>query len=461
MLKIHNSLTKQKEPFQTIIPGEVRMYVCGMTVYDYCHIGHGRIFVVFDMVARYLRYRKYKVTYVRNITDIDDKIIRRAQENNESIEALTARTIAAMHEDEAALGVDQPDIVPKATEYIDEIIEMIQTLVDDQAAYVADNGDVYFAVDKFENYGELAHQDLDTLMAGHRVDVLESKRYPLDFALWKLAKPGEPSWVSPWGAGRPGWHIECSAMSAKTLGKQFDLHGGGMDLMFPHHQNEIAQSEAAHDCKMVNTWMHCGFVQVNEEKMSKSLGNFFTIREVLKVYHPEVIRYFMLASHYRSPINYATQNLDSAWHALKRVYGALRDLPQTDQESGDIAHFEERFVDAMNDDFNTPEAMAVLFDIVREINHFKERGEFEMAGHFGALLRRLGGVLGMFQYDPVSILRAGIDDGDVHKIEELVAMRNEARAQKDWAKADELREKLTSMGVTLEDKAGQTVWVKD
>lgn len=460
MLKIHNSLTKQKEVFKPIHPGEVRMYVCGMTVYDYCHIGHGRIFVVFDMVSRYLRYRNYNVTYVRNITDIDDKIIKRANENGETIQALTERTINAMEEDERTLGVLKPDLTPRATDYIAEIIEMISTLVTKGLAYVASNGDVYYAVNRFEHYGELAHQDLDALMAGHRVDVSDSKHNPLDFVLWKLAKPDEPSWASPWGAGRPGWHIECSAMAAKTLGAHFDLHGGGMDLTFPHHQNEIAQSEGAHDCRMVNTWMHCGFVQVDEEKMSKSLGNFFTIREVVKTYHPEVIRYFMLASHYRSPINYSTGNLDSAAQALRRMYGAMRDVPTVD-EPGGLGHFEARFVSAMNDDFNTPEALAVLFDLVREINLLKEQGELTLAAQHLAMLRRLGGVLGLLQLAPGAFLTAGVNDDEVATIEALIQERVAARSQKDWARADDIRAQLAAMGVSLEDKAGETVWTKD
>lgn len=459
---IHNSLSKQKETFTPIHPGEVRMYVCGMTVYDLCHIGHGRIFVVFDMVARYLRYRGYKVTYVRNITDVDDKIIKRANENNESIDELTERTIKAMFEDEATLGVQKPDMVPRATKHIDDIIAMIATLVEKQNAYVADDGDVYFSVSSFPEYGKLAHQDLESLQAGHRVDVLDVKRNPLDFALWKLAKPNEPSWDSPWGAGRPGWHIECSAMSEKTLGKHFDIHGGGMDLPFPHHQNEIAQSEAAHGCKYVNTWMHVGYVQINEEKMSKSLGNFFTIREVVKNYNPEVIRYFMLASHYRSPINYSKNNLESAKAALTRFYASLRDLPNISECKDERSEqYEQRYQAAMDDDFNTPVALAVLFDMVREINQLKDHNDIDSAAQLATQLKRLASVFGLLQLSPEEFLRSGVDQDEAKKIEELIVQRNIARAEKNWGEADKIRDQLSSMGVVLEDKAGQTVWRKE
>lgn len=459
---IHNSLSKQKEPLKPIHPGEVRMYVCGMTVYDLCHIGHGRIFVVFDMVARYLRYRGYKVTYVRNITDVDDKIINRANENNESIDALTERTIKAMFEDEATLGVQPPDIVPRATQHIDEIIAMITTLVEKKHAYVADDGDVYFSVPSFSDYGKLAHQDLDALQAGHRVGVLDVKRNPLDFALWKLAKPDEPSWDSPWGAGRPGWHIECSAMSEKTLGEHFDIHGGGMDLQFPHHQNEVAQSEAAHGCQYVNTWMHVGYVQINEEKMSKSLGNFFTIREVVNTYDPETIRYFMLASHYRSPINYSEDNLNSAKAALTRFYASLRDFPEAAEIKDERSEkYEQRYQAAMDDDFNTPVALAVLFDMVREINQLKDQDSVESAAQLAAQLRRLASLFGLLQRSPEEFLRSGVDQDEAEKIEALIVQRNTARADKDWGAADKIREQLSSMGVVLEDKAGQTVWRKE
>lgn len=456
MLKIYNSLSQQKEDFVPREPGKVGLYVCGMTVYDFCHIGHGRIFVVFDMVARYLRYANFNVTYVRNITDIDDKIIQRARENNEPIDVLTERTIAAMHEDEAALGVLRPDFEPRATENIVNIINMISSLLKNDYAYVASNGDVYYAVKQFPAYGELAHQDLEKLQAGHRVDVIDVKRDPMDFVLWKLAKPDEPSWESPWGEGRPGWHIECSAMSTQTLGKHFDLHGGGLDLVFPHHQNEIAQSEAANGCKMVNTWMHVGYVQVNQEKMSKSLGNFFTIREILETYDPEVVRYFMLASHYRSPISYSTENLASAELALQRFYLSLRDLPNSLEPTSN--DYEARFTAAMNDDFNTPEAIAVLFDMARQVNCLKKANQREMAGGLATQVRRLAGILGLLQRDSLKFLQSGFSSAQQADIESLILQRAEARANKEWSRADQLRDALHQQGVELEDKPDQTIW---
>lgn len=456
MLRIYNSLTQQKEEFVPLIPGKVGMYVCGMTVYDFCHIGHGRIFVVFDMVSRYLRYAGFDVTYVRNITDIDDKIIQRANENNESIESLTERNIIAMHEDEAALGVLSPDLEPKATQHIPSIINMIQALIEQDYAYVAENGDVYYSVNKFTHYGELAHQDMEKLQAGHRVDVTEVKREPLDFVLWKLAKPNEPHWPSPWGEGRPGWHIECSAMSTETLGKQFDLHGGGLDLVFPHHQNEIAQSEGANGCKMVNTWMHVGFVQVNQEKMAKSVGNFFTIRDVLKTVDPEVIRYFMLASHYRSPISYSNENLASAEMALRRFYLCLREMPNAPEPVE--TDYEHRFVKSMNDDFNTPEAIAVLFDMAREVNRLKKQNRREAAASIATLVKRLGGVLGILQRDALAFLQAGVSREERQEIEALIAERTQARLNKEWAQADAIREQLHQKGIELEDRPSETIW---
>lgn len=458
MLRIYNSLTQQKEEFVPLIPGKVGLYVCGMTVYDFCHIGHGRIFVVFDMVSRFLRYAGYDVNYVRNITDIDDKIIQRANENKESIESLTERTIVAMHEDEAALGVLHPDQEPRATHHIANIINMIESLIKQNYAYVADNGDVYYAVNKFKDYGELAHQDLEKLQAGHRVDVTEVKRDPLDFVLWKLAKSGEPHWPSPWGEGRPGWHIECSAMSTETLGKQFDIHGGGMDLVFPHHQNEIAQSEGANGCKMVNTWMHVGFVQVNQEKMAKSLGNFFMIRDVLKTVNPEVVRYFMLVSHYRSPINYSTENLASAEMALRRFYFCLREMPNAPEPVE--ADYEQRFVNSMNDDFNTPEAIAVLFDMAREVNRLKKQGRREAAAGLATQVKRLGNVLGILQRDALTFLQTGISTEERQEIQTLIEERAQARVNKDWARADEIREQLHQRGIELEDRPTETIWHK-
>src|SRR2546421_6524840 len=397
MIRIHNSMTGEKQPLQPIIPGQVCMYVCGMTVYDYIHIGHARMLTAFDMISRYLRYRGLEVTYVRNITDIDDKIIKRAAENGEPIEAVTGRFIKAMDEDAAALGLQRPDCEPRATQYVPQIIAMIGQLIERGYAYVADDGDVLYAVAKFEGYGKLSGKRLADLRAGARVEVDEAKRDPLDFVLWKHAKPDEPSWDSPWGKGRPGWHIECSAMSTELLGTHFDIHGGGMDLKFPHHENEIAQSCGANGDKFANLWMHNGFVNIDDEKMSKSLGNFFTLREVLpKLRHPEVLRYFLLSSHYRGPINYSLEQLEQADSALLRIYTALRDLPVVAaQESAHTARFRE----VMDDDFNTPEAIAVLQNITREINSAKAAGEQARAAVLGAELRSLGAVLGLAQVD--------------------------------------------------------------
>ena len=460
MLQIHNNLTKQKEVFTPIVPGKVGIYVCGMTVYDYCHIGHARVLVVFDMVVRYLRFRGYEVTYVRNITDIDDKIIKRAHDNGEEIGALTSRFIDAMHEDADALGVLRPDEEPRATTSMGQIIDMIKILVDKGYAYAADNGDVYYDVSRFEHYGQLASKKLEDLRAGERVAVDEAKDDPLDFVLWKAAKPGEPAWDSPWGPGRPGWHIECSAMSTHCLGNHFDIHGGGLDLQFPHHENEIAQSEAATGCKFVNVWMHNGFVQINEEKMSKSLGNFFTLREVLNSYRPEVIRYFILASHYRSPLNYSDQNLDSAKAALERFYTALRGIDAAQVEEG--GEYERRFIAAMDDDFNTPEALAVMFELVSEINRAKAAGESEEAAHLAGILKRLGGVLGLLQDDPEAFFKGvgGADTGGLSdaQIEALIQRRLDARKEKNWAEADRIRDELQNNGIVLEDGAGGTTW---
>ncbi|MBA2654627.1 MAG: cysteine--tRNA ligase [Gammaproteobacteria bacterium] len=459
MLHIYNTLTRQKQLFKPLEEGKVNMYVCGMTVYDFCHIGHGRIFVIFDMIVRFLRFRGYEVNYVRNITDIDDKIIQRAKENNESIQALTTRTIQAMHEDERALGVLAPTSVPKATEFISEIIAMIETLMENKYAYQASNGDVYFETKKFSSYGEMAQQDLDKLRSGIRVDVVDAKNDPLDFVLWKLAKPGEPEWDSPWGKGRPGWHIECSAMSNNLLGPQFDIHGGGLDLQFPHHQNEIAQSEAANGCQFVNYWMHVGYVTIDKEKMSKSLGNFFTIREVLENYHPEVIRYFMIASHYRSPINYSQQNLTNARNALERLYSSLRNLPEVGEK--DDKGFEQQYIAAMEDDFNTPVALAVLFDIAREINRLKDEEKFNEAAQVSALLKRLGGSLGLLQNDPETFLKGSLSGAEVDHIECLIKARETARADKNWAEADRLRNELQLLKVIIEDGPQGTTWRKE
>jgi cysteinyl-tRNA synthetase len=457
MLQIHNSLTKQKERFIPIEPGKVSLYVCGMTVYDFCHVGHARVMVVFDVVTRYLKASGYDVTYIRNITDIDDKIIARANENKETIQTLTERFIAEMHQDADALGVERPSAEPKATEAIAEMLTMIETLISKGLAYASDNGDVYFDVSEFPGYGKLSGRNIDELRAGERVAVNEAKQDPMDFVLWKAAKPGEPAWDSPWGRGRPGWHIECSAMSAHCLGEQFDIHGGGQDLQFPHHENEIAQSEGAHGCQSVNYWMHNGFVRIDDEKMSKSLGNFFTVREVLNKYAPEVIRYFILTSHYRSPLNYSEEQLEQAKNALTKFYNALRDINienavdwQQDEEYG------TRFKAAMDDDFNTALALSVMSDVRQGLNKAQEQQQVEQQRYLAGLLVAFGDVLGLFQQNAASFL-AG-DSDDAAKIEDLIKQRNQARADKDWAKADQVRDELTAMGIILEDTAGKTTW---
>lgn len=454
MLKLYNSLTRQKEVFTPLVPGKVGMYVCGVTIYDLCHIGHGRTFVAFDVITRYLRYLGYDLTYVRNITDIDDKIIHRAAENGESCEALTTRLTADMHQDFMALNIARPDIEPKATEHIPEIIQLVESLIEQGYAYVADNGDVLFEVSRYADYGKLSGQNLEQLQSGARVEVEQSKRNPLDFVLWKPSKPNEPSWDSPWGSGRPGWHIECSAMNGKHLGTHFDIHGGGADLQFPHHENEIAQSCCAHHTPYVNTWMHSGMVMVDQEKMSKSLGNFFTIRDVLKHYDGETVRYFLLSGHYRSQLNYSDDNLNKAHSALERFYTALRGLPKVEAEGGEA--FVARFMAAMNDDINTPEAYAVLFDLAREINRLKASDIMAAAG-LAAHLRELGNVLGLLSQDPDTFLR-GKEDNDTAQIERLVQARLDARAQKDWAAADAARDQLTALGIVLEDGPEGTHW---
>jgi cysteinyl-tRNA synthetase len=464
MLKIYNTLTNQKDTFVPIDAGKVRMYVCGMTVYDYCHLGHARVMVVFDVVVRYLRARGYQVTYVRNITDVDDKIIKRAVENSEDIHTLTERFIKIMHEDASALGVLPPDIEPRATSSMDDIIDMIGVLVDNGHAYQGNNGDVYYDVSRFESYGSLSGKNLDDLQSGARVAVNESKDDPLDFALWKVAKPDEPSWPSPWGAGRPGWHIECSAMSTRCLGSHFDIHGGGMDLKFPHHENEIAQAEAATGEHFVNYWMHNGFVRVDDEKMSKSLGNFFTVREILKSYRAEDIRYFILASHYRSPLNYSQENLENAKAALTRLYSTLRGLPPDNSSDNRCDEHYQAYYNAMDDDFNTPEAIAVLFEIAREIN--KQRAANPAtANRLAACLVDLGKPLGLLQDDPEHYLRdatpgAAGEDGalSAEAIEDLIAQRLKARTDKDWAEADRIRDELDAAGIILEDDASGTRW---
>ena len=458
MLQIFNTLSRTKEPFTPIVPGKAGLYVCGITIYDYCHVGHGRTYVAFDVINRYLRFSGYDVTYVRNITDVDDKIIKRAAENNESCDALTARFTEAMHADFDALGLLPADIEPRVTTHMAEIIQMIAQLLDKGFAYVAADGDVLFDVSQYDAYGALSQQNLEMLKSGARVEVADNKDDPLDFVLWKTAKPGEPYWQSPWGNGRPGWHIECSAMSAKHLGQHFDIHGGGSDLQFPHHENEIAQSTCAHGHKYVNTWIHTGMVQVDKEKMSKSLGNFFTVKDVLTQYNPESVRYFLLSSHYRSQLNYSAENLEQAHAALGRLYTALRNVtPSTDvdMQSDYIA----RFKAAMDDDFNTPEALPVLFELSREVNRFKET-EPEKAAELAGILKLLAGVLGILQGDAEVFLKSGASDDDVAEIEALIAKRNTARANKDWPAADAARDALTAKGIIVEDKNGVTSWRK-
>ena len=470
-ITLYNTLTRQKEEFVPLNPENVRMYVCGMTVYDYCHLGHARVLVVFDMIARWLRQHGYPLTYVRNITDIDDKIIARANENGETIGELTARFIAAMNEDSDALGVLRPDIEPKATEHIGQMIAMIEDLVANGKAYPAPNGDVYYAVREFAEYGQLSGKSLDDLRAGERVDVDANKRDPLDFVLWKAAKPGEPSWESPWGNGRPGWHIECSAMGGELFGQTFDIHGGGADLQFPHHENEIAQSCGAHGglCghdaphaagKRINShvkyWLHNGFIRVDNEKMSKSLGNFFTIRDVLKKYAPEVVRFFILRAHYRSPLNYSDAHLDDAKNSLARLYNTLGNVQAAEFAVREDANdYTRRFFAAMDDDFNTAEAMSVLFELANEAN---KTGSAELAGY----LKALGGTLGLLQDDPQHFLQSGGEEGGLSadEIEALIAQRKTARETKNWAESDRIRDLLAEHKILLKDGADGTTWTR-
>lgn len=456
MLQIFNTLTRKKESFVPLVPGKVSMYVCGITIYDFCHVGHARTYVAFDVMNRYLRFCGYDVTYVRNITDVDDKIIKRANENGESCDALTARYTVAMHDDFNALGLMPADIEPRVTTHMAEIIELIETLVAKGYAYIASNGDVLFDVSKYAAYGQLSQQNLDMLQSGARVEIDQAKDDPLDFVLWKMAKPNEPSWSSPWGEGRPGWHIECSAMSAKHLGKHFDIHGGGSDLQFPHHENEIAQSCCAHDTPYVNTWIHTGMVQVDKEKMSKSLGNFFTVKDVLADYNAEAVRYFLISSHYRSQLNYSAENLLQAHSALGRLYTALREVkPATEVDMNN--DYVNTFRAAMDDDFNTALALPVLFELARDINKEKATDPVK-ASQLAGLLVKLGGVMGILQGDAETFLQSGTDSDDVTEIEALIAQRNTARANKDWAAADAARDALVAKGIILEDKAGVTTW---
>jgi cysteinyl-tRNA synthetase len=456
MLKIHNSLTGEKSEFRPLRANEVRMYVCGITVYDYIHIGHARMLTVFDLVQRYLRSSGYDVTYVRNITDIDDKIIQRAAETGEDWAALARRFTAAMHEDCALLGLEPPDREPRATEFIDPILAMTQKLIDKGYAYCAANGDVMYSVRKFPAYGALSGRRIDESRAGARVQIDQFKQDPLDFVVWKHAKPGEPSWESPFGPGRPGWHIECSAMSTSLLGDYFDLHAGGMDLKFPHHENEIAQSRAACGAPFVHVWMHNGFVNIDEEKMSKSLGNFFTVRDVLKTLRdPEVLRFFLLSSHYRGPINYSAAQLAQADETLAGLYRALKGARAAAPPAGGAAAL-EAFRAAMDDDFNTPDAMAVMQGVARELNGAKAAGDSARISGAAAALLAMGKTLGLLQQDPDAYLKrghgaAGLSDAE---IEALMAARRAARAQKDFRESDRIRDLLAGAGVVLEDKPG-------
>ena len=464
-LRIYNSLTRRAEEFVPMVPGRIGMYVCGITVYDYCHIGHARLLVGFDVIARYLRFSGWALDYVRNITDIDDKIIRRADENAEPYDALTARMIAAMHEDERALGNLAPDREPRATAHIGEILAIVQKLVDTGYAYAAANGDVYYRVTRFAGYGKLSGKNPDELLSGARVEVDEDKEDPRDFVLWKAAKPGEPAWDSPWGAGRPGWHIECSAMSMRCLGETFDIHGGGPDLIFPHHENEIAQSEAATGKCFAHYWMHVGALRVDNEKMSKSLGNFFTIREVLARYRPEVLRFLLISSQYRSPINYAEDSLHLAQAGLERFYAALRDFgdvaPLPAAELAQSA-YAARFREAMDDDFNTPGALALMHEIARELNTAAREGDAARARALAAQLRGFGAILGILGDDPLAFRRGGGGDASEDAgIDALVAERVQAKKAKDFARADAIREELRQRGIVIEDTREGSVWRRE
>ena len=457
MLKIYNTLSNQKEKFQPINPNQVGIYVCGMTVYDFCHMGHARVLVMFDVITRHLRRNFSNVKYVRNITDIDDKIISRALENNEDIYSLTNRFIDAMHEDERALGVLSPDIEPRATDSIDQMKDMIESLSNQGLAYQGQNGDVFYSVRKFKDYGKLSGKNLDDLMAGARVDVENNKGDPLDFVLWKRAKTGEPSWPSPWGDGRPGWHIECSAMSNHFISNHFDIHGGGMDLTFPHHENEIAQSEGANNCKFVNTWMHVGFVNIDDEKMSKSLNNFFTIRDVLEKYDGETLRYFLISSHYRSPLNFSETNIESAKSALKRLYIALKGYTENTEDKSPIdINYEERFNEALNDDFNTPIALSILFEIAKQIN-IERISNPNKANVLSAMLIKLGNFIGILEYNAEEYLKQGSELSEA-EISEKIAQREAARNSKDFAMSDQIRDELVELGIILEDSANGTTW---
>lgn len=475
-LVIYDSLTARKQSLQPLVAGKVGMYVCGMTVYDYCHIGHARVMVAFDLVVRWLTQLGYEVNYVRNITDIDDKIIARAIENNEDISTLTQRFTEAMHEDAAALGCLSPDAEPRATDHIEEMQQMIATLVDGNHAYAADNGDVYYAVESFKDYGKLSKRKLEDMQAGARIEVDNVKRNPFDFVLWKAAKADEPQWASPWGQGRPGWHIECSAMSTKCLGDTFDIHGGGHDLQFPHHENEIAQSEAATGCQYANNWMHVGFINVDGEKMSKSLGNFFTIREVIARYHPETVRFFLLSSHYRSQVNFSDKALDEAHNSLSRLYQALKvvetqsertlKIEEADRELIESAFASaagQAFIAAMNDDFNSSAAISVLFGLAKEINKAIKAEDFAGAWQYAQQLKILAKPLNILQQPVAQFLQAVIGEASAAalsdaQIDDLITQRQQAKADKDFAQADAIREELKEAGVELEDSSAGTTW---
>ena len=465
-LRIHNSMNRRTGEFRPLVAGRIGMYVCGITVYDYCHIGHARLLVAFDVVARYLRASGWQLDYVRNITDIDDKIIRRAGENAETIESLTERMITAMHEDERALGNLPPDREPRATAHIDAILAIVARLVESGHAYQAANGDVYYRVARFAGYGKLSGRNPDDLLAGARVEVGEDKEDPRDFVLWKAAKAGEPAWDSPWGAGRPGWHIECSAMSMRCLGETFDIHGGGPDLIFPHHENEIAQSEAATGKCFANYWMHVGPLRVDDEKMSKSLGNFFTIRDVLQRHQPEVLRFLLLASHYRSPMNYAESSLQAARQALERFYAALRDFgdvaaltPMAMAMAGSV--YLERFCAAMDDDFNTPAALATMHELARELNAVARAGDAVQARRLAGELRGLGAILGLLGDDPLAFRRGGDGAGDDAPIDKRVAERVQAKKARDFARADAIRDELRAQGIVIEDTREGSIWRRE
>ncbi len=462
MLQIYNNLTRQKETFKPLVEGKVSMYVCGVTTYDLCHIGHARTYSSFDVINRYLRFRGYDVTYVRNITDIDDNIIKRANENDEAFDSLTERFIGEMYADFDAIGLQRPDIEPTATGTMDGIIQMIEILIEKGFAYVAEDGDVNYYVPSFDEYGKLSKQDLEQLNAGERIDVNSAKKDPADFALWKAAKPNEPTWDSPWGKGRPGWHIECSAMSKECLGDTFDIHGGGSDLQFPHHENEIAQSEAANGCQFARTWIHTGMVQVDKEKMSKSLGNFFTIRDVLTQYRAESVRYFLMNGHYRSQLSYSQANLEAADASLERLYTALRGVDfskATDNKLELLDKAEAKFIQSMDDDFNVPEVLPVLFDLAKEVNRLKAT-DMVQAATIAVKLKDLASVLSLLQQDPEEFLKSGAVESDVSdaEIDDLIQQRLQARADKDWAKADEIRDRLSELNIELEDGAGGTSW---